>query len=193
MFVDDEFHLSVIPTNDRPTTTGLFDITVDEDAGSTVIDLFASFDDIEDADEDLTFSISEITNPELFSSVVIDAVAGTLTLHYAPNAHGTSQITVRATDTDGAYVEMRSDAAEAFSIHDEFSADGINGPDVEISGTNLVNHFWLFYRDENGQPDISRPNLQGLANFMQSEHYRPGAADYPGYRTSPLRQYSGRS
>ena len=80
-------------------------VTVNEDAPNTVIDLFAAFADTEDADASLTYTITANTNPALFAAIPIDGTAGTMTLDYAPNANGTANITVRATDTTGLWVE----------------------------------------------------------------------------------------
>jgi len=97
--------IDVFDPNNTPTTGGIADVTVDEDAADTVIDLFAAFDDVEDADGALTYAVVGNTNPALFGAVTVNGVAGTLTLDYAPDAFGTADITVRATDTGGAFVE----------------------------------------------------------------------------------------
>ena len=99
------FNLTITPTNDTPTTTGIANVTVTEDAPDMVIDLFAAFADAEDADAALTYTVTNNTNPALFTSTAIDGAAGTLTLDYAPSANGTADITVRATDTGGLWVE----------------------------------------------------------------------------------------
>jgi hypothetical protein len=52
----------------------------------------------------MRYSVTNNTNVSLFSNTVIDA-DGTLTLAYESNANGTAQLTIRATDADGAYVE----------------------------------------------------------------------------------------
>ena len=105
LFVETTFTVTVNPVNDTPTTSGIADITVDEDAADSVVDLFAAFADLEDADAALTYTVTANTNPALFTSTAIDAVAGTLTLDYAANQSGTADITVRATDTGGLFVE----------------------------------------------------------------------------------------
>ena len=87
--------------NAAPTTTGIGPVKVDEDATGTVIDLFAAFEDAEDPDSALTFEITKNSNPSLFRDVAIDGVRGELVLEYAANAHGTSAMTVQATDTGG--------------------------------------------------------------------------------------------
>ena len=104
-FVETLFTVTVNAINNPPTSSGLADITVDEDAANSVINLFAGFTDIEDADTVLTYSLSNNSNTGLFTATTIDGVAGTLTLEYAPNQNGSSDITVRATDSNGLFVE----------------------------------------------------------------------------------------
>jgi parallel beta-helix repeat protein len=94
-----------ITVNDTPTTTGIDDIEVAEDAQDSAIDLFAAFDDVEDNDLDLIYEIQSNSNPTLFAATVIDANTGTLTLDYAPDINGSAEITVLATDTGGLTVE----------------------------------------------------------------------------------------
>ncbi len=97
--------VTVFNGNEMPTTSGLANITVNEDTVSSVKNLFAAFDDIEDLDPALTYTISNNTNNALFSSTVINHIAGSLTLNYAPDQNGTADIIIRATDTGGLYVE----------------------------------------------------------------------------------------
>ena len=61
---------------------GLPPVTVDEDAAPTVINLASYFQDVEDGDT-LTYTVESNANPGLFSDIVIDNVAHTLTLTYA--------------------------------------------------------------------------------------------------------------
>ena len=97
--------LTVNPVNDTPSTSGIADVAVDEDGAPTVISLHGAFADVEDPDSALTYSIQGNTNPGLFSGLVIDGTAGTLTLSYTPNAHGNGVVTGRATDREGASVD----------------------------------------------------------------------------------------
>ncbi|MDL1983033.1 MAG: DUF4347 domain-containing protein, partial [Deltaproteobacteria bacterium] len=101
----DVVSITVGTANEAPTTSGIADVTVDEDAADTVINLFAAFADVEDPDSALTYSIESNTNAGLFDVTTIDGVAGTLTLDYAADQNGTADITVRATDTGGEWVE----------------------------------------------------------------------------------------
>jgi len=91
--------------NTIPTTTGISAVTVNEDAADTVINLFAAFADAEDSDANLTYSVQSNTNMALFASTAIDGVAGTLTLNYAPDRNGSANLTVRATDMGGLFVD----------------------------------------------------------------------------------------
>ena len=103
--------------DDAPTTIG-FDLVqiTDRDADVT-ISLYDVFDDLEDSDADLTYSISGNTNPELFDIVSIDSETGILKLNAAGSEassfasgqfaamsslpSGRSIITITATDTNG--------------------------------------------------------------------------------------------
>ena len=97
MFVETTFTVTVAPVNQPPTTTGIADVFVAEDAGNTVIDLFAAFDDPEGPDS-LTYTVEANTNSALFTSTSIDGALDSLTLNYAPDANGSADITVRGTD-----------------------------------------------------------------------------------------------
>lgn len=106
--VEESFTVSVsedAPVDTLPTTTGIANVTVDEDSSDTIISLFDSFDDLEDGSENLDYEVLSNTNPALFSSVDIDPVTGELTLAYTPDLSGTAEITVEAEDSAGQTVE----------------------------------------------------------------------------------------
>ncbi len=96
--------LNGTPVNDTPVSTGITDITVNEDSPPTVIDLSSAFTDIEDGNN-LTYSITGNDNPSLFNTVITDSTAQTITLNYADNSAGISNISVRATDSGSNFVE----------------------------------------------------------------------------------------
>ncbi len=98
-------YVTVNTVNDSPTvTTPITDVNVLEDAANTVFSLYPNFGDVEDSDIQLTYSVAGNTNPGLFTSVnIIDPTS--FTLDFALNANGTADITVRATDTGGAFIE----------------------------------------------------------------------------------------
>jgi CSLREA domain-containing protein len=91
--------------NAAPPTTGVPAHTVPEDAANSSLNLRNWFNDEEDGPAGLVYSIVGNTNPALFSSVSIDAATDVLTLDYADDANGVSYLTVRATDSAGAYVD----------------------------------------------------------------------------------------
>lgn len=104
------FNITISAQNDPPTTSGIADVTVNEDASASSINLFSSFDDVEDSDAALSYQLLGNTNTALFSLVDLNEAAGTLILTYAPDAFGSAVLTVRVTDTQGLFVD------EAFSV-----------------------------------------------------------------------------
>jgi VCBS repeat-containing protein len=96
--------INVSAVNDAPTTSGIADVTVDEDAPATHIDLNAAFADSDNLDSELRYSIVGNTDIGLFSAAGIDG-NGQLTLAYAANMNGATQISIRATDPSGQSVD----------------------------------------------------------------------------------------
>jgi hypothetical protein len=178
----DTIGITVSSVNDIPTTIGIPNVTVDEDAADSVIDLFAAFDDIEDPDPSLTFSISGNTDPSLFNSNAIDPVAGTLTFDFAQDQFGTSDITVRATDTNNDYVETTFTvtvnpvndspilANNVMTISEgetvTLSSSEVSATDVDDSAASLT---FAVSNVSGGQFErISNPGV-AITNFVQSE------------------------
>ncbi|MCK5086332.1 MAG: choice-of-anchor D domain-containing protein, partial [Melioribacteraceae bacterium] len=124
------FTISVIGINDPPTTTGISDVFVDEDAPNTVIDLTQSFNDAEDGSSGLSYTVENVTNNNLFNNVNINN--GELTLAYASNQFGTSDITIRAEDSGSLTVESIF-TINVISINDPpvFTNGGL--PDIEFN------------------------------------------------------------
>ena len=164
--VDDVLPVILLPVNDRPTTHGFSNIVVEEDAHSTVIDLFESFDDVEDGAHQLTYSITEVSNPDLFSSIVLDSVNGSLTFNYAPNRHGSSEITIRATDTEGLYVEMSTRGLD-YQVYDHLKGEvGTQKPDVSLDTLVAATNYALFYQVD-GEYQFDRLNEPALRTFLR--------------------------
>jgi hypothetical protein len=90
---------------EAPISSGISNVIVQEDAPNTAIDLFVAFTDDDDIDTNLTYTIANNSNPSLFAATTVDAVTGELILDYATNANGTGNLTIRATDSDGLFVE----------------------------------------------------------------------------------------
>ena len=98
--------VSLVPnvTNNAPSTSGIPDVSINENSGFGFMDLKPHFADAEDLDTDLVYTIVGNTNPALFNSATI--VSGsTFRLDYGEDLNGTSDITIRATDTGGLFVE----------------------------------------------------------------------------------------
>jgi VCBS repeat-containing protein len=98
-------NITVTPVNDAPTTSGIADVTVNEDAAATTIDLHAAFNDADNLDSELTYSIVGNTNIGLFSLAGINGTTGQLSLGYAADMNGSAQITIRAADPSGMSVD----------------------------------------------------------------------------------------
>ena len=71
-------------------------VEVSEDAADTVLSVYDFFADPEENDEALDYAIQDVSNPALFDAVVFDPATGDITLSYAADAAGTSDITLRA-------------------------------------------------------------------------------------------------
>jgi hypothetical protein len=97
--------ITVAAINDAPTTSGVADVTVNEDAAASTIDLNAAFSDADNLDSELTYSIVGNTNIGLFSPAGIDGATGQLSLGYAADMNGSAQITIRAVDPSGLSVD----------------------------------------------------------------------------------------
>jgi len=129
------FTVNVTPVNDGPTTSGLAPVAVEEDAAPTVIDLYAAFEDVDNADSELDYQVVDNTNPALFSAVTIDPESGELALEYAPDAFGAAELTVRATDPGGLWVESVL-SVEVTAVNDVPTWSGM--PDVLGAGGTIV-------------------------------------------------------
>ncbi|MBT8134634.1 MAG: tandem-95 repeat protein, partial [Gammaproteobacteria bacterium] len=98
-------NVTVTPVNNAPTTIGIADVTITEDSPSTSIDLHAAFDDVDNLDSELTYSITGNTSIGLFTTASVNSSSGELLLDYAADMNGAAQISIRATDPSGASVD----------------------------------------------------------------------------------------
>ncbi len=92
---------AIIVVNSIPTTTDLPDLTLNEDSPQIVFDLYQAFDDEEDLDINLKFEVSN-TAPDIVNATISGQ---TLTITFLKDQNGTAFITVKCTDTNGAFVE----------------------------------------------------------------------------------------
>ncbi|MEO0803660.1 MAG: DUF4347 domain-containing protein, partial [Cyanobacteria bacterium J06642_2] len=159
LFVDETFTVTVVDpaVNTAPTTSGIANVTVEEGANDTVIALFDAFDDAQDPDTDLTYEVLDNTNASLFTTAPsINPVTGELTLDYVTTGTGAADITVRATDTQGLFVDTTFTVTvnEAtppptggiIRIEAEDYKPGTNG--IEFSDTSAANLGGAYRPDE---------------------------------------------
>ncbi|WP_340152588.1 putative Ig domain-containing protein, partial [uncultured Marivirga sp.] len=95
--------VSELVINNAPTTSNIPNQEVAEDSNPIQLDLLNYFNDVEDEDSDLTFSVVNNSNPSLFSK--IELIDNLVELHFKSNQNGISNITVRCTDTNGLFIE----------------------------------------------------------------------------------------
>ncbi|HUT14561.1 MAG TPA: LamG-like jellyroll fold domain-containing protein, partial [Thermoguttaceae bacterium] len=155
LFVETVVQVDVAPVNDAPVTSGIAGVAVDEDAAPTAIDLYAAFADVDNADAELTCTVTGNTNPALFAATEIDAAAGTLTLSYAQDAFGTADVTVRATDPGGLFVEtvVQVDVAP---VNDAPVTSGIADVTVDGGTVESVVELWPAFADvEDADADLT--------------------------------------
>lgn len=98
------FDVTVNPVNDRPTFTAASPPAVNEDALAQSITSWVSavnFGPNESGQAVLNYTVSNISDPTLFSAIPSIATNGTLTYTPAANAHGASTFDVTVTDNGG--------------------------------------------------------------------------------------------
>jgi len=125
--------------DDAPTTIG-FDLEfITDRVNDTRVSLHAVFDDIEDADSAMTYTITSQTNSGLYDSVTIDSVAGDIVLNPASSGSGRNSITITATDTNGLSVSTvlttDLDYANLPPVISNFTTSYLGGDVWEVSGT----------------------------------------------------------
>src|SRR5262249_27600074 len=101
LFVEDTFRVTVNSVNDAPTVASpIPDRTVLQDSGPLpdVADLNAVFNDVDNTDAQLTYTITGNTNAALMTPTI--EADDTLDLTFAAGTTGFADITVRATDPD---------------------------------------------------------------------------------------------
>jgi len=169
--------ITIRPVNDEPVVVdSIADVVADEDADDTVVDLLAVFDDVDilaNADA-LMLSVAGNTNPNLVGA----AVNGTsLRLSYATDQSGAADVTVRATDKAGAYVEdtfhvkVNNLADLSGRVVDDLDNDGPGAGDPGIAGVRVC----LTGSDENGQVD--RTAITEADGSYAFDDLRPGTYD----------------
>ncbi len=143
--------VTILDGNEVPTTNGIPNLTVDEDSINRSFDLHPVFDDQEDADTDLVYTIENDSNSGLFDSVAVNPF-DQIVLDFADDQNGFSLITVRATDTAGLFVEtifrvdvnpvndapIGNDDSFSFASGSTFNGSGLLDNDTDVDDTVLV-------------------------------------------------------
>ncbi|MEL0120535.1 MAG: cadherin domain-containing protein, partial [Opitutae bacterium] len=91
--------------NDKPMALGIGDLTLNENANTKAINLHEAFEDLQDTDTQLTFSITANSKPSLFQRLEIKGDPDNLHLIPATGQLGTSNISIRATDREGNFTD----------------------------------------------------------------------------------------
>ncbi len=143
-------NLTITPLNDAPTTTGLADISVTEDAADSVINLASVFNDADNLSSTLIYTIEGNSDPALVTAG-LNAAADTLILSYAQNQSGSAEISIRATDASGSSIDTtftvtvnsandapRISATSATSVLEQTTAvSTVTATDIDTPENNL--------------------------------------------------------
>ncbi len=123
-------------TNDAPTTAGVGLVVLDNAAVDEAISLFDAFDDAEDLDSQMTYTVVGNTNPAVLDTLSINSTTGDLTVSATSNVSGRTTLTIRATDTQGLSTET--------SV--AIDADYVNQPPViyNYAAYQYPGNTWLF-------------------------------------------------
>ena len=122
-------------SNDAPTSTGFDAVEITDDAIDHAISLHSVFEDAEDTDAQLTYTVESNDDPSLFDSVSINSTTGELILNTASNESGRANLVVKATDQDGLSVQSNLTV----------DVDRQNDAPVILSATatDLGSHQWI--------------------------------------------------
>ncbi|WDQ16955.1 tandem-95 repeat protein [Rhodopirellula sp. P2] len=98
--------VTVNPENDTPTVENpIGDVSVNEDAVDTTIDLSTVFDDVDILTNGDSLTYTTSSSDGSLVAATISGAGTDLVLDYQPEQNGTATITVRATDSTGLFVE----------------------------------------------------------------------------------------
>jgi hypothetical protein len=189
LWIEDVCTVTVNPIDDDPVVANpIVSVAVDEDDPDTIIDLTSVFDDLDLPGDTLVFSVTGNTNTGLVTTGIAN---GELTLSYLSDQYGTAEVTVRATDQNGAGVSVEdtftvtvapiNDAPTVVSqIADEFADEDDPDTIIDLSGVfndvdptdTLTLSVW-----SNSNTDLVTTNLTGtdLTLFFVADQH--GTAD----------------
>lgn len=105
-WVETLVRVNIESVNDVPVSSGIADITVQAGAVAQQINVQGAFNDVENG-RALAWTLVENSNSAVATSVQIDPATGLMALAFSSQSGGDSTITLRAQDSDGAWVETR--------------------------------------------------------------------------------------
>ncbi|MCA9218034.1 MAG: hypothetical protein KDB27_33415, partial [Planctomycetales bacterium] len=156
-----ELTLDIEAVNDAPEFLGFTNVTSTQNF--TTVDLFAAFEDVEDDDQSLTFSVASMS--DAFSSASIDQETGILTLFHSSNASGVADVVVTATDTGG--LTTGEAAPEGFQVYDSMilkpNADMPSPADLGLTKLQFWTS-WYFFEHDGTSYDTSELDADGFAH-----------------------------
>lgn len=141
-FASDTFKVDI---NDTPVPVGYANISVNEDAPNSSINLYDGFDDAEQPESELIYQVVGNTNPGLFSSVAI--ALPNLVLDYAPDAIGQATITIKATDGGGLFAQT-SFNVKVNAVNDPPTTSDIPNVTVAEDAPNTVIELFKYFDDK---------------------------------------------
>ena len=104
--VETALRINIQAVNDVPTATGIADVRVQAGGAAQQTDLHSVFSDIEDGVL-LKYTLLNNSNPAAVTNVHIDPATGVMTLIFASSTGGEALIILRATDSNGAWVDAQ--------------------------------------------------------------------------------------
>ena len=150
--------LTILGDNDAPTSSGIADVAVMEDAAPSFIDLLSAFADIDDGVSGLSFTVANSSNPALFASQTIDTDTGQLHLDFAANANGASTLTVRATDPSGEQVDTTF-SVTVTAVNDTPAIGSLQAITLGIDEVRVIDNHYLSATDVDNAADEIRFTL----------------------------------
>jgi hypothetical protein len=178
--------------SDKPTCTGIADQTVYQNSSATQINLDQSFHDYETSSANLAYTVVGNTNSGLFSSVDITDPTH-FTLSYVPYKTGSSDITIRATDSEGLTCDStfhvtvlpvnQTPTADSLGVNSNFGSAVIitlSGHDLDNYTAGQVSFTWSTPSHGTLTKLDSTPVADGSGNYTQRLTYTPTDANFFG-------------
>lgn len=156
--------------NDAPTVSGLDLEQISINAQDQAISLLYGFDDAEDGAQGLYYSVTGVSNSTLLKNIAVDQVTKELTFDTIPGQSGRTNLTIRATDTGGLFVEttLTIDVGYENSIPDIRGYAASVGPQTWlVSGqlTDYDDNLDEFIIEFHGLDGIKRVTVQDDGQF----------------------------